>query len=368
MGLKYKNIYVAATSQHVGKTTTTLGLTAAYLKMGLDVGYCKPVGQKFLDIQNLKVDKDCILFSDLIGFEIDPKIHSPVILPKGATQKYLDDPDSFDYDSEILNAKKYLDAHHDITIYEGTGHTGVGSVVGLSNAKVAKMLDAGVIMVIEGGIGKTIDMLNMTTALFREEKVPLIGVILNKVIPDKIDTVSKYVGLWLERKNIPLLGVAAYDETLAHPLLSTISKSLKGDVLYYKENLDNRIEHMLAGSLVDLKALRANQNILLIASSRTVDRALKKVNAYSKHEEVDDSPLSGLVVTGVGELEEESLNYIHEHNIPVIRTHFDTYGAVTKINSIEVKINRRTPWKVKRAVEMVEGTVDLNRILEITSK
>lgn len=368
MALKYKNIYVAASSQHVGKTTTTLGLTAAYQQLGLNVGYCKPVGQKFLDIQNLKVDKDCILFADLIGFEIDPSVHSPVILPKGATKQFLENPDNYDFETSVQRAKKYRDVHDDITIYEGTGHTGVGSVVNLSNARVAKMLDAGVVMVLEGGIGKTIDMFNMTTAMFREENVPIIGIIINKVLPSKIDQVRKYVELWLKDKNIPLLGVVPYDETLAHPLLRTVSKSLKGDVLFYKENLDNRVENMLAGSLVDLKGLRDSQNILLIASNRTVDRALKKVKAYSKHSEVDDSPLTGLVITGEGELESESLEYIHEHRIPVINTHFDTYGSVTKIHSLEVKINRRTPWKVKRAVEMVKQYIDLDKILEVSSK
>jgi dethiobiotin synthetase len=368
MGLKYKNLYIAATSQHVGKTTTTLGLTAAYLNMGHNVGYCKPVGQKYLDIQNLRVDKDCLLFADLIGFEIDPNIHSPVILPKGATKSYLEDPSQFQYAKAINTAKKYLDVHYDIMIYEGTGHTGVGSVVDLSNARVAKMLDATVVMIVEGGIGRTIDMLHMTTSLFRENKVPLLGVIVNKVLPDKVEDVKKYIGLWLERRNIPLLGVIPYDQTLAYPLLATVFKSLKGEILYYGENLDNRIEHMLAGSLVDLEGLKANQNILLIASTRTVDRALKKVKAFSKHEEVHDSPLSGVVVTGAEELEEESLNYIHAHKIPVIGTHFDTYGAVTKINSIEVKINRRTPWKVKRAISMVEENVNLNKILELTAK
>jgi len=208
----------------------------------------------------------------------------------------------------------------------------------------------------------------MTTALFRENDVSLLGVVLNKVLPDKVDMVEKYVGMWLKSKNIPLLGIAPYDETLAYPLLANICKSLKGDVLFYRENLDNRIEHKLAGSLVDLKGLRAHQNILLIASTRTVDRALKKVKAYSKLEEVHDSPLSGVVVTGIEDLSEESLKYIHEHKIPVIGTHFDTYGAVTKINSIEVKIHRRTPWKVKRAIEMVQKNINLKKILELSSK
>ncbi len=368
MALKYKNIFIAATRQHVGKTTTTLGLTAGYQSIGYNVGYCKPVGQNFSDVQNIRVDKDCILFSDLIGFELDANIHSPVILPKGATKSYLKEPENFDYESAIIKAKKYLDVHYDIMIYEGTGHTGVGSVVDLSNAKVAKMLDAGVVMVLEGGIGSTIDMLNMTTALFREYDVPLIGVIINKVIPEKIEVIRKYLSIWLKRKNIPLLGVVPYDKKLAHPLMGTVCKALKAEVHYYEENLENRIEHMLAGSLVDLKGLKATQNILLIASSRTVDRALLKVKAFSKHEEVDDSPLSGVVITGAEELTDESISYIQEHKIPVINTHLDTYGAVTKINSIEVKINRRTPWKVKRAIAMVEETVNFKKILELSSK
>ena len=367
MALKYRNIYVAATSQHVGKTTTTLGLTAAYLNKGLNVGYCKPVGQKYLGIQNLIVDKDCVLFADLIGFEMDPKIHSPVILPKGATKQFLDNPENYNFPDDIMLAKKYRDAHDDLTIYEGTGHTGVGSVVGLSNARVAKMLDAGVVMVLEGGIGKTIDMLNMASALFREEEVPLIGVIVNKVLPEKLDEVKHYVGKWLDQKGIPLLGIAPYDQTLAYPLLGTVSKAVKGEVLYFKECLDNRIENMLAGSLVDLKTLRDKKNILLIASSRTLERALKKVKAFSKLSEVDDSPLSGVVITGEVELDDESVLYIQENQIPVIWTHFDTFGAVTKINRLEVKINRRTPWKVKRAVELVDECVDLDRILELSS-
>lgn len=37
-----RSIYVAATSQHVGKTTMTLGLIAALRDQGVDVGYSKP--------------------------------------------------------------------------------------------------------------------------------------------------------------------------------------------------------------------------------------------------------------------------------------------------------------------------------------
>ena len=83
-----KSIYVAATSQHVGKTTSTLGLYAMLKSHGFNVGYCKPVGQKFLDINNDKVDKDALLFAEMMSFDLVAKLHSPVILGRGATEAY----------------------------------------------------------------------------------------------------------------------------------------------------------------------------------------------------------------------------------------------------------------------------------------
>jgi dethiobiotin synthetase len=83
-----KNIYVAASNQHVGKTTCTLGLVSALMREGYRVGYCKPVGQKSLE-ENQRVDKDTVLFADLIDFDIEPELHSPIILGTGATTRFL---------------------------------------------------------------------------------------------------------------------------------------------------------------------------------------------------------------------------------------------------------------------------------------
>ena len=157
--MKYRNVYVAATSQHVGKTTSTLGLVSTFLQQGINIGYCKPVGQKFL--RDRLVDKDTLLFADLIKFDIQPELHSPVVLPSSKVRELIKHPERNDFEQKIIAAKNSLNEMHEMTIFEGTGHTGVGSVAGLSNARVAKLLDAGVIMIVEGGIGSTIDMLHM---------------------------------------------------------------------------------------------------------------------------------------------------------------------------------------------------------------
>ena len=356
---KYKNIFVAATSQHIGKTTTTLGLVKSFAKQGVNVGYCKPVGQQYVNIQQHKVDKDTVLFSDLIGFDIDPTLHSPVIFSKGTTEKILDDNHSLGFEPMIIHAKKELNKAHELSIFEGTGHPGVGTIAELSNARVAKLVDACVIMVVEGGIGSTIDMLNMTTSLFREEGVDILGVIVNKVIPSKAEKVEKYLNAWLTKKDLRLLGVLPYDETLAYPLVRTICAAIKGEVIMHQDNLYNRVADVIGGSMMDLKELKPFKDLLLLTGVRFIDKAIKRVISFANAKELDYCPLSGIVITGGGVLSQESLDYVNKYEIPVIRTKLETYGVGLKISRLEVKINRRTPWKVTRAIDLIEKHVDM---------
>ena len=361
---KYRNIYVAASRQHVGKTTSTLGLVSGFMKKGINVGYSKPVGQKFLDINNLVVDKDTVLFADLIHFELKPELHSPVILGKGATERFLDDPDSHELEEAVVKSQEILSDMHDLVIYEGTGHPGVGSVAALSNAKVAKLLDAGVVMVIEGGIGSTIDMLNMCLSLFRENDVPIIGVIINKVHKDKMDKVRRYVGKWLRQNKLPLLGVIPYDQTLAYPLVSTVCKAIDGTLIFNSDHATNKINGILAGSLIDLQELKGSSDQLLVVSTRAINAAIKKIDQLVQHHNFTETPLAGVVATGSGNIESSTLQYMEDNNLPLIRTNLDTYGCVVKISKIEVKINRATPWKVMRAINLIESNVNFDLLLQ----
>jgi len=358
------NIYMAASSQHVGKTTCTLGLVSAFQHDGFNVGYSKPVGQKSLEVDNLRVDKDTVLFSDLLGFDMDPKLHSPVILGAGATTRFLDHPHEFNMQEDIRQAAIGLDKLHDIVIFEGTGHPGVGSVAGISNAHVAKLVKAPVIMVVEGGIGSTIDMLNMNLSLFREEGVHILGIIVNKVIPDKIDRVRYYLNQWLEPRGIPILGLIPYEKSLAYPVMRTVADSVAGLTTHNPEKLDNKVEDIMAGSLIDTPELKSFENILLVAAVRQLEPALDKINSIMKVMRKTKSPLSGIVLTGQGMPESRSIDYIIKHKIPMIRTELDTYSSVLQISKIEVKINRNTPWKVRRAVELIREHVDLKLIRE----
>ncbi len=365
-----KKIYVAATGQHVGKTTSTLGLIANLKSQGLSTGYCKPVGQKYLMHNGLIADKDAVLFSKVIGFEMNPEWHSPVIIARGVTKKYIEDPSQYDFNSRILKAASILDQQNDVVVFEGTGHPGVGSVVDLSNARVAKMLGAGVVMVVEGGIGRTIDKLWMSTAMFREEKVPILGVIVNKVKPEKINDLKFYLEKSLKRMGLPLLGILPYDPTLSFPIMETVKQAIHGNVLLNGHRLNNKVEDIIAGSLIDAEEFSTHQNMLLVASIKRLNEAIDKIEKIGKLKNLTKSPLSGVIVTGDGRhakwYDEADLNnpYFRKYNIPVITTKLDTYGSVVKISRIEVKINTKTPWKSKRAIDLIKKHVNFDLFLK----
>ncbi len=365
-----KNIYVAATGQHVGKTTCTLGLVAALQEMGYNTGYCKPVGQQHLTVDGKTADKDAVLFAQVIGFDIVPEWHSPVVLAQGATKKFLEHPEDFDYKRRILEAAAYLEASRDIMVYEGTGHPGVGSVVNLSNAEVAEMLNAGIVMVVEGGIGRTIDRLHMSMALFREKKLPVLGVLVNKVVPEKREEIEYYLNKKFTEMNIPLLGVLPYDRSLSYPIMETINQAVNGKVVINGHMLSNSVEDIIAGSLVDVDEFNTFRNILLVVSHKRLNEAIEKIKAVAQMKKLQGTPLSGVIVTGDGRhenwfrMETVQHPYCIEHEIPVITTVLDTYGSVVKISRIEVKINTRTPWKIKRAISLIREHLDFGLLME----
>ena len=366
-----KNIYVAATDQHVGKTTSTLGLVAAFRGYGIgSIGYCKPVGQEISELFKQKVDKDAYLFSQIMGFDLEPDFHSPVILGKGATTAFLDNPDAYDYDKRLMTAAAKLKERHQLMIYEGTGHPGVGSVVNLSNAAVAKKLNAKVVMVVEGGIGSTIDRLDLSLSPFRERNVPVVGVIVNKVLPEKIDKIEFYLNKKLKEMGVPLLGIIPFDKSMSYPIMQTVRKAIKGKFIANEQRCINSVEQLVPGSLLDeMEELKESRNLLLVVSYKRINKNIARLRKRLKKINKDDYPISGIILTGdendsdAPKHHHVDMTFFDEYNLPVISTALDTLGTFTKFNQIEVKINISTPWKVSRAMELIKKNVDLDLIL-----
>ena len=146
---------MAATKQHVGKTTTCLALLSGLQKRFDQVGFLKPVGQQHVSVPSnndsdevIRVDKDVVLMREHFDLNhIDYQDMSPVIIPDGYTRDYVDGKISFDGQVKAVESSMSRIAERsDAVLIEGTGHCAVGSIVGLNNAKVARLLGADMVL------------------------------------------------------------------------------------------------------------------------------------------------------------------------------------------------------------------------------
>src|SRR5436305_3313044 len=216
-------IFIAATRQNDGKTTTSLGLLAALQRIHGRIGYIKPVGQRFVEIEEQKIDEDTVLMDRVFRLNCPLVDMSPIAVEPDFTRKYLQSSNNEALVKKIQKAFDRVAWEKDFVLCEGSGHAGVGSVFDLSYAQVAKILGAKVIIVTRGGIGKPIDEVALNQALFEKEGVEVIGVIANKVLPDKVDYVMQFARRGLKRKGLELLGVIPHQAILSRPTLQLIS-------------------------------------------------------------------------------------------------------------------------------------------------
>ena len=210
-------IYIAATRQNDGKTTVCLGLIAALRTRVRSVGYIKPVGQRYIEINGHKVDEDALLIKEVYELKGSVTDMSPIAVPSGFTEAYIKNPNRAELVKAITEAYEGVSVGKDAVVVEGTGHAGVGSVFDMSNADVSKLLGCKVLIVSSGGIGKPIDEVMLNKAMFDQAGVEVIGVVINKVLPEKFDKISKMARAGFARKGVELLGVIPYYQPLSNP-------------------------------------------------------------------------------------------------------------------------------------------------------
>lgn len=368
-----KSLFIAATGQHIGKTTSTLGIVAALKNMGIEkLGYCKPMGQELLKLEEMKVDKDAFLFSKIMNFELTANIHSPVTLHRGVTTQFIDKPEQFNFEQRIITATNFLKDQCEVIVYEGTGHPGVGSVVNLSNAQVAKMVGAKVVLVAEAGIGNSIDRIDLCLSYFQAQNVPVIGVIINKARPEKLDKIEYYLRKHFAKKGIPVLGIVPYDKLLSNPIMETIKQAVDGRFVANDHRYKKRVESIIPGSLTEaIRNMQDPHHLLLVVSYKRAGEALKQIEKLTQEKELPQNPLAGVILTGDGTIDRPfssydlHADYIIQEEIPVITTALDTLGAYQKIMEIEVKINISTPWKVEKANQLISKHVDMELLLKL---
>ncbi|HEY8868696.1 MAG TPA: AAA family ATPase [Candidatus Limnocylindrales bacterium] len=381
-----RQIYLAATGQNRGKTTAALGLLEGFLRRGLTTGFLKPVGQRTVIEDGESADEDAVLVREVFDLPERYAQMSPVHIPRGFTKAYINGQVVEDLGARIRDAHAGF-RDRDVLLVEGTGHAGVGAVIGLSNAAVADMLGSPAIIISEGGVGRPIDEIVLNAALFRSHGVPVAGAIVNKVDLDAQPGIISILERGLAPYGIPLLGILPFQKILSNPTLGMVLQGVHGEPIHPGPDLDrvidgvaigamepgHMLEHIGPGSLVIVPGDREDV-ILTLTTAHLVGPARGRTQADSldiarppndrtADVEGHEGAALGLVLTGGYRPRPAVLQAIRRANLFATLVQEDTYSVASEVHDLLVKIHPADREKIELIKSLVADNLDIDRIL-----
>ena len=356
-----RRVFLAATGQNRGKTTTSLGLLAAIRDRGLRLGFLKPVGQRYLVVGGTRADEDAVLMSDVFGLPDALDDMSPVTLPRRFTTDYVMGRVTDDLPAQVTAAFGRVAAGKDVVVIEGTGHAGVGAVIGLSNAAAAATLHAPVIIVSEGGIGRPIDEIVLNTALFRAHGVEVIGAVVNKVDVDSHPQLPELLARGLAQHGVELLGCIPYSELLANPSLELVVTHLDGEIIAGEPMPGSTIGWVAIGAMQAGHAVELlRDRTLLITPGDREDLVRAAIDA---NRQAAVPKVAGLVLTGGFRPSDDVVAELRRAGMFAYVVAADTYRTAQSVDEILVKTHPGDIEKIETIIRLVGGAIDVDGLL-----
>jgi hypothetical protein len=388
-----RTIVVLGTARDVGKTITSLGIIGKLLspEQGYrldEIGYIKPVGQQTLtvDLENgerIEADKDAVVITSLMGTE-NPGFEyiSPVIWRGGLTATFIEQAAKGDpVEGQRALLQRIREAYEKVAegkrvvVVEGTGQPGVGSVAGVSNADVINMLrEIGapvfVILVTGGGIGSTIDEIWPYLMAMGNMRTRVDGIVINGVIPDKVDKIRHYLETYYDKIFVPLYGncmcsqpvppIIGYVPTipeLALPTMRLIVEDFLGERDSDLQIIAPPDFNSQASRLVkDVKVINLRYGYerfvmpgdVVVAGINANDSVLSVVMHHQRLISQQGNGLSGLILScrQVGGLSQQVLNeLLTVQDLPTVALDYDTAEVIQRIEKLSVKMQPYDTYK-----------------------
>jgi len=311
---------------------------------------------------------------------IDYRHMSPVIIPRGYTKKYINgEISSEDQLQQIEFAFGEVSKASDAVLIEGTGHCAVGSIVNANNAQVASMLGASMLLIANGGLGSAFDELELNRVLCEKHNVPIAGVVINKVFPDKYEQTKNYMSKALmDNWNIPLLGCIPDRPFLGCPALADLERLFHTELVcgnahryrHYSVKDMNLITTSLTRFLENIRSKLPRT--LYICHVTRDDIILGFMAEYQRNRREEERPFEAALLVCGRKDKYQMANEVRDmfeglEGAPVMVVGYSTHQAMQMIHDYTPKLNIDDKNRVGKAVEHYEPYIDFDLLLDRAS-
>ncbi|QCS42886.1 phosphotransacetylase family protein [Natrinema versiforme] len=347
-------LLVSSLEESTGKTAITLALARLAAAEGERVGYMKPKGTRLQSNVGKTLDEDPLLARDLLDLEaemhdLEPVVYSPTFVEQAIRGR--EDPDELR--ERIAEAFDTLAGDRDRLFVEGGGRYDVGGIVDLTDADIADLLDARVLLVAPYEIPADVDDVLAAAADFGDR---LAGVVFNDVPDAAYDQLETDVVPFLEGRGIPVHGVLPSERELSGVTVAELADELGASVLV-EEGRDAYVERFTVGAMGPDSALRHFRRTKDAAVITGGDRA-------EIHTAALEAPgVRCLILTGGHRPSGAIVGQASEKGVPILSVQTDTLTTVERAEDVVRSGRTRDAETVDRMERLLSDHAAIDSIL-----
>ncbi len=351
MAKSAKYLLIGSTEAYSGKSATILGVAHQLQEKGLDIAYGKPLGTCLNANEPDAMEEDVRFMTQVLNLP-EKRVRSPLLsLDAETIQKRLEGDDTTNYRQSL---QQYLQQPSgDLMLLEGPGNLSEGSLFNLSLLEVAQAVDAAVLLV-----ARFKSVLLVETLLSAKHHLGehLLGVLINDIPLDQLPMAESTVRPFLERQEIPVLGMWPKSDLLRSVSVRELVLQLKAEVLCRSDRLDLMVESLTIGAMnvnSALKYFRKGRNMAVVTGGDRPDIQMAALETSTQC----------LILTGQLPPQPFILSRAEELEIPVLSVDLDTLTTVEIIDNAFGQVRLQEPIKVQCIQQLMSDYFDIERLM-----
>ena len=348
-------VLVTSLEDSTGKTAVALALARAARERGESVGYMKPKGTRLQPAVGRTRDEDPMFARELLDLddgmhEMEPVVYSPTFVQEALRGR--EDPEALR--EQVRTQFEGLAEDRDRMVVEGGGTLTTGGIVDLTDADLADLLNATVVLVVRYEEPGDVDDVLAAAELLGDR---LGGVLFNAVPDAAFDGLASDVVPFLEGRGVRVYGTVPRDHDLAGVSVAELADELGADVLTDDAPTDGLVQRFVVGAMSANEALGQLRRVRDAALLTGGDRPEIQTAA------LETSGVTCLVLTGGMAPPDAVLGRAESADLPVLVVRTDTKTTLDRAEDLVRSGRTRDAETVERMGELLTDYADVDAML-----
>jgi phosphate acetyltransferase len=360
-----RTLYLAPASSSAGLTSVTLGLVRALDRLGVHVGFYKPIGQAFAGPDQGERSTHFVrATTKLPAAEPIPAAEAAVYLSEGKLDELM---------ARVMEGFHQSSVNADVVVVEGLVATPSSPYAESLNVELVKALTADVLLV--GSLIPELlkSQLELAARAFGSIDDPrIVGCVINRVhVPEgksiaQVEAELRYECEHLRRGGLPLVAAIPENAELTYRRAVDLVAPLGAIIYHPGDLLTRRVKEVVILARSVPKMLRSfRPGVALVTPTDRTD-----VIIAISHAALNGVPIAALILTSGFEVDQGVLDFCKpgfDSGLPVFMVATNSYDTGTALYNMSPEVPSDDLERIRLTMDFVAGHIDPRWLEELPS-